>query len=76
MTTAVHFTMNQLMASMLVSSIGFVLLVYGRKLARGPQLVAGVVLTVFPYFVSSVAVTLVIAAVLLAALWLAVRLGW
>jgi hypothetical protein len=72
----VHFSGNELLASLLVSSIGFVLFVYGRKLARAPQLIAGVVLMVFPYFVSSALVTLIVGAGLLAALGIVVRLGW
>jgi len=73
---SVHLSGNQLMASLLVSSVGFVLFVYGRKLARAPQLVAGLALMVYPYFVPSAAVTLIVAGALVAALWLAVRLGW
>jgi hypothetical protein len=71
-----HFSGNELLASLLVSSIGFVLFVYGRKLARAPQLIAGVVLMVFPYFVSSALVTLLIGGGLLAGLGIVVRLGW
>jgi hypothetical protein len=71
----VHLSGNQLLASLLVSSIGFVLFVYGRKLARAPQLVAGLALMVYPYFVSSAVATLLVAAGLLGALWLSVRLG-
>jgi hypothetical protein len=72
----VHFSGNELLASLLVSSIGFVLFVYGRKLARAPQLVAGLLLMVFPYFVSSAAVTLLVGGGLLAVLGIVVQLGW
>jgi hypothetical protein len=72
----VHFTFGQLFASLAVSSIGFVLVTYGRRMARLPQVVAGLVLMVYPYFVPGVVATLVVAAALLAALWLAVRFGW
>ena len=71
-----HFSGNELLASLLVSSIGFVLFVYGRKLTRLPQLVAGLVLMVFPYFVSSALVTLLVGGGLLAVLGILVRLGW
>ncbi len=40
------------MLGMVVSGIGFVLFVYGKKQQRWPQLVAGVLLSVFPYFVT------------------------
>ncbi len=67
---------NSLLAGLLVSAVGFVLLTYGRKMGRFPHLVAGFVLLVYPYFVSSVALMLGIAVALIALLWTAVRLGW
>ncbi|HXU61831.1 MAG TPA: hypothetical protein VN962_09040 [Polyangia bacterium] len=65
-----------LFASLIVSAIGFVLLHYGRKMARIPHVLAGVALLIYPYFVPGVVLTLVIAAAVLAVLALAVRLGW
>ena len=65
-----------LFASLIVSSIGFVLLVYGKKMARLPQLVVGLAMLVYPYFVPAVIPMLIIAAVLSVGLWLAVRFGW
>lgn len=67
---------NSLLASILVSSIGVVLFVYGRKQARFPQLLAGVVLVVYPYFVSGVLPMFAIALVILAGVWGAVRAGF
>ncbi|HVZ72821.1 MAG TPA: amino acid transport protein [Polyangia bacterium] len=67
---------SALMASLLVSSIGFVLFVYGRKIGRLPQLVGGLALMVFPYFVSSPGLTLGIGGGVLALVALIVRLGW
>jgi hypothetical protein len=69
------FTTASLIASFVVSSIGFVLLAYGRKLARPPQLVVGLVLLVYPYFVPALVPMVVIAAGLLAALWVALQRG-
>jgi hypothetical protein len=69
------FDPGAFLAAMLVSGIGFVLLVYGKRMGRFPQLAVGLVLFLFPYFVSSVLWTFAIAAVLLAGLWLAVRSG-
>jgi hypothetical protein len=40
-----------------------------------PQLVTGVVLMVYPYFVSGAALMLAIGAAVVAALWIAVRRG-
>ena len=71
-----NLSAHQLMASFLVSGIGFVLFVYGRKLARLPQLVTGLALMIFPYFVNNAALALGIGGGLLVALAVAVRLGW
>lgn len=67
---------SSLLAALLVSSIGFALILYGRKMARFPHLVAGFVLLVFPYFVSGALWVLLIAAAILALVWAAVRNGW
>ncbi len=71
-----HLTPGWLFASLIVSAIGFVLLNYGRKMARLPQVVAGVLMLVYPYFVPGVLANVLVAVGLLALLWLAVRLGW
>jgi hypothetical protein len=62
-------------ASLVVSAIGFVVFGYGKRQQRVPQVVVGLVLMGFPYLVPSVPVMAGIAAVLLAGLWLAIRLG-
>ena len=70
------FEPGWIIASLVVSSIGFVLFVYGKKMVRIPQLVVGLAMLVYPYFVPNVIVMLIIAAVLSLGLWLAVRFGW
>ena len=67
---------NGLLASLFISSIGLVTFLYGKKQGRVPQLVIGLVLLVYTYFLSSIAWMFIIAALLLGVLWLAVRLGW
>jgi hypothetical protein len=66
---------NALLASILVGSVGLGFFMYGKKQRRTPHLAAGVLLMVYPYFVSSVAVMLVIAAALVALLYLASYVG-
>lgn len=66
---------NSLLASLLISSIGFVLFVYGRRMRRIPQLAVGLVMLIYPYFVSTVWLMLAIAAVLLSLLWFGVKQG-
>jgi hypothetical protein len=65
-----------LFASLVVSAIGFVLFSYGRKMARIPQLVVGLAMLIYPYFVPSVIPMVIVAAGLSLGLWIAVRLGW
>jgi hypothetical protein len=72
----VHFDAGWIIASLIVSSVGFILLNYGRKFARVPQILVGLAMLIYPYFVSGVLANALIAVGLLAALWLAVRLGW
>jgi len=65
-----------LFLSLIPGGIGFVLFVYGKKQGRWPQLVSGLVFMVYPYFATTVASLLAIGAVIGAALWLTLRLGW
>ena len=66
---------NSIIASMFVSSLGFVLFGYGRKQNRFPQMATGGLMMLYPYFVSSVPWMLAIVPLLLGLLWLAVRSG-
>ena len=66
---------NALLASLLVSSIGFVLFVYGKKQRRLPQMLVGVALMAFPYFVASLPWMFGVAIALLGALGVMLRLG-
>jgi hypothetical protein len=67
---------GSLFASILISAVGLGIFIYGKKQRRAPQLVAGIVLMGYSYFVGSIAWMLVIAAAVLTALWSVVRLGW
>jgi hypothetical protein len=61
---------------LLVSSVGFVLLSYGRKLQRPPQLVAGVVLLVVPYLVPTILWLLLATVLIVALMWAALMREW
>jgi apolipoprotein N-acyltransferase len=67
---------GSLFLSILISVVGLAFFIYGKTQRRAPQLVAGVVLMGYSYFVSSIVWMLVIAAAVLTALWWVVRLGW
>jgi hypothetical protein len=66
---------NSLLASLLVGSIGFVAFAYGKKQNRLPQMIVGLGLMGFPYFVTSVPLMLGIAAGLLGLLFVLVMVG-
>ena len=66
---------NSLLLSLLIGCVGFVCFAYGKKQQRFPQMIAGVVLCVYPYFVSNLMLMAAIAVAILGLLALAVRLG-
>lgn len=70
------FSPASLIVGFLVSSIGFVSFSYGRKMDRGPQQLVGLLLMIFPWFVTNPIAVGVIGAVLCGALWGAVKLGY
>jgi hypothetical protein len=65
-----------LFLSLIPGGIGFVLFTYGRKRDRLPQLIAGLVFMVYPYFATTVAALIGVGAALGGLLWVALRLGW
>jgi hypothetical protein len=69
------FTTASLFASLVVSSIGLGLSGYGKKMARPPQLIVGLVMLVYPYFVPKVVPMLLVAGALVVGLLIALRRG-
>jgi hypothetical protein len=65
-----------LLLSLIPSGIGFVLFVYGKKQERWPQLLAGVLLMIYPYFTPGLTSLIAVGAAIGVALWYAVHLGW
>ena len=64
-----------LFAALFVSSVGFSLFLYGKKQLRFPQLIVGLVLMIYPYFVTDALAVWGIAVALIVALALVVRSG-
>ena len=62
-----------LFLSLITSGAGFVLFIYGKKQERWPQLVAGLALMIYPYFVPNAAVMVAIAVGLIALLWIVLK---
>jgi hypothetical protein len=69
----VSFDPNTLLASLLVSSIGFVLYKYCRSQKRFPHAAVGAVMLVYPYAVTNIPLMLGLCVVLCAGLWAVVR---
>jgi hypothetical protein len=67
---------GSLFGSLIVGAIGFVLFVYGKKQNRMPQLIAGVILSVFPMLVSSLVLMAGITVGVIGGLVLALRAGY
>ena len=65
-----------LFLSLIPGGVGFVLLVYGRKQSRPPQIVAGLAFLVYPYFATTVTALVAVGVVIVVGLWLAIRMGW
>lgn len=63
------FDAGYILASLLVSAIGFVVFSYGRSARRFPHMCIGAVMTGYPYFVTNVPLMLGIVPALLALLW-------
>ena len=68
-------TAGELFAGMVVSALGVGVLMYGRKQRRAPHVVGGVLLLVCPFVGGGAWTVSAAGAAIVAALWLAVRLG-
>ena len=65
-----------LFLSLITSGFGFVLFVYGKKQQRWPQLAAGLIFMVYPYFAPNLVSLVAIGVVTGGVLWYAIRLSW
>lgn len=66
---------NTILAGFAVSTIGLGFFTYGKKQARIPHMVYGLICLVYPYFVGGPLAVLGVFAVLSLLFWLAVRFG-
>jgi hypothetical protein len=65
-----------LFLSFVVGSVGLALFIYGKKQTRIPQLVAGILLMAYPYFIGNLWLMAGIAVGILVLLGVAVRMGY
>ena len=70
------FDPSGLIASFIVGGAGYMAFVYGKGQARLSGMVIGIALMGFPYFVDTVWLIYVIGALLLALLWVALKLDY
>lgn len=68
-------TAGSLFLNLVVSSLGFAFFVYGKKQSRFPQLVGGIALMGYPYFIDNAWIMLGVGVVIVAGIWLAIRFG-
>ena len=65
-----------LFLSLITGAIGFALFVYGKRNARWPQLVIGLLFMVYPYFTTSISSLVLVGIFLSGVLWYLLRVGW
>jgi hypothetical protein len=53
---------TNIIISMLIGTIGFGYFIYGRKQMKGSALVAGIILCIYPYFLSNLWIMLLVGA--------------
>lgn len=70
------FDPTWLFLSLIPSGVGFVLFVYGKKQQRWPQMIAGIIFSVYPYFTESILMMVGVGVALGVGLWMAIRAGW
>lgn len=71
-----NFDPTWLFLSLLPSGAGFVLFVYGKKQERWVFVVGGILLTIYPYFATTVAALVGGGLLIGVGCWWATRLGW
>jgi hypothetical protein len=67
--------MPGLMLSLAIGAVGAGMFLYGRKQGRLPQLICGIVMSLYPYFIPNLWLMGGIAVTLLVGVWVAVRAG-
>lgn len=68
------FDGNSIMAALAASAVGYVFFSYGRKMKRPPPTIGGVVLMVFPYFVTDPLMMLMTGVLIIVLVFMALRM--
>ncbi|MGH7269594.1 MAG: amino acid transport protein [Polyangiaceae bacterium] len=69
------FDANSLLLSLAIGCVGFVCFAYGKRQGRLPQMAAGAILMIYPYFVPNLLPMAAVGALVLAVMWAAIRFG-
>ena len=64
-----------IVASLLVSAVGFVFFSYGKSMKRMPQMIGGLTLMIYPYFVPDALGILLSGALISGLIWFVTRRG-
>ncbi len=72
---SLHFDTSSLLLSLAIGCVGFVCFTYGRRQRRFPQMLAGVALMIYPYFVTGPLPMGAVAVAVLGLMWAAIRMG-
>jgi hypothetical protein len=72
---AMNLEPGYILANMLVSGVGYVMFMYGKKQRRFPQMAIGIVMLIYPYFVTDVPMMLMLGAVLCGLTFALVKMG-
>jgi hypothetical protein len=72
----ISFDPSDLFIELVVGLVGFALFVYGKKSERWPQLIAGLLLMVYPYFTNTALQMFTVGAMIIGGLAGALYLGW
>ena len=70
------FSPSLLLLSFVAGTIGLALLAYGKKQARLPHVIVGLLFMIYPYFTETLTSMLLVGVLLGAGLWWVCRLGW
>jgi hypothetical protein len=71
-----NFSVPNLVVSFLFSGLGYVYFSFGRKMSRLVYAISGLVLMVYPYFISSMGLLVAVGLVLAVIPHVATRWGW
>lgn len=66
---------NEILAGLLISTVGFGFFLYGKKQSRVPQMVGGLLLMGYPYVVPGLLPTIAVGALIGLLMFVAIRAG-